>query len=427
MDSGKKYNVFVVGYDDFNMDILKDAPISREVNYLPALTYHDLKASEDVPALELLNRAMDIITGSGVEPDAVITFWDFPGTIITAILAGRLGLISPSARSVFKCEHKVWSRAEQRKVIINSIPFFSGFDPHDESAYEKINLLPPFWIKPVKSFKSYLAFRVNSRVDFERYRQELMSSIDGIYLPFQSLMRKAHMPVRISSATESCIAESVLSGHMCTVEGYVFDDEIVSYGVVDSICEDDSNSFNRYQYPSLRPMDIQYRMMDLTRRVVEKIGLKDCCFNVEYFYNQTEESIHLLEINPRTSQSHSDLFAKVHGCTQYQLLLEIVLGQKPRSLRRDGKFRMAAKYMHRSFKQGVVKRLPGQRELDAVLRKFPSTKIKFHVREGDDLGNLPFQDAYSYEIADIYVGADNEVELGEKYDRILEMLDIEIE
>lgn len=425
--STKKYNVFVVGYDEFNVTLLKELPLSKNINFLPALSYADLKSSEDIPALDLLERADTIIRESEFEPDAIITFWDFPATIIAAILTNRYGLSGPPVRSIFKCENKIWSRNEQRKVIVNHIPRYTGFSPHDEDAFAKLNLIPPFWIKPIKSFRSYLAFRINSQSDFEKYRLEMKENVDGIYQPFCDLMKKSRIPGLISNSDDSCIAESVLSGHMCTLEGYVYDNEVISYGIVDSIREENSNSFNRYQYPTMLPTEIQYRMMDITRRTIEQIDLKDCCFNIEFFYNQTDEQIYLLEINPRTSQSHSDLFAKVHGHSQFQLLLEIALGERPKPLKREGEFNIAAKYMYRIFEPGVVKKVPTSAELETICKKFPDTKIKIHVAEGDNLAELLFQDAYSFEIADIYVGAKNELEMAKNYSQIVDLLGIVIE
>lgn len=421
-----KKNVFIVGYDEFNVSLLKQAPISEQLEYHPALTYDDLKSSEEVPALELLERAQKIIQNSSFEPDAIVTFWDFPATILAAMLANRFGLCAPPTRSIFKCENKLWSRNEQRKVIIEHIPLYTGFNPHDEEAFSKVNLVPPFWIKPIKSFRSFLAFRVNSAIDFEHHRQQIAASIDGIYKPFQDLMRKARIPDLIANSEESCIAESTLSGHMCTVEGYVHDEQVISYGIVDSIREENTNSFNRYQYPSILPMEIQYRMMDLTRRVVEQIDLKDCCFNIEFFYNQTDESIYLLEINPRTSQSHSDLFHKVHGVTQFQILLEIALGRRPRPLRNEGAFKIAAKYMYRTHESGIVQSVPDAERLAEIETAFPGTRIKLHVSVGDNLNDLLFQDAYSFELADIYIGAQNEMQLDETYQAIVQMMDIRL-
>jgi biotin carboxylase len=427
MVAQRKHNVFVVGYDDFNIRTLTETPIGAETNFLPALTYEQLKSSENVPALRLLDQAIATIESTKVDPDAIITYWDFPGTILVAILAGRFGLPGPPVKSLFKCENKLWSRNEQRKVAVDHVPLFTGFDPQDRDAFSKINLVPPFWIKPVKSFRSYLAFRVDSHADFERHCAAIRERIDGIYHPFQDLMRRSRIPDLIANSEHSCIAESVLAGHMCTVEGYVYDDEVTCYGIVDSICETVSSSINRYQYPSVLPTEIQYRMMDITRRVIEQVGLNDTCFNIEYFYNQTEETIYLLEINPRTSQSHADLFTKVHGCSQFQVILELALGRRPRPLRRDGAYAVAAKYMLRTFENGVVKRAPTPEDIAKAIERFPATRIKTHVETGTRLDDLMFQDAYSFELADIYIGASNGLELDSRYEEIVLLLGYEIE
>jgi hypothetical protein len=336
-------------------------------------------------------------------------------------------LIGPPVRSIFKAEHKAWSRAEQRKVIIDHIPQFSSFDPKDKDAYSKLQLLTPFWIKPVKSFRSYLSYQVNDQTEFEEYREIMAQQVDGIYRPFIELMRLARMPELICSAEESCIAESPLSGPLCTLEGYVFDNEVVSYGIVDSIREKESNSFQRYQYPSQLPMEIQYRMMDIARRVIGHLGMNDTCFNIEFFYNQTADRINLLEINPRTSESHTDLFAKVHGCSQLKILLELALGNRPKPLERNGDYRMAAKVFYRAYQPGIVKKVPSVKKISEIIARFPDTKIKINVDKGDDLRDLRFQDSYSFELATIFLGADNEIELMRKYDQIVNLLDIQIE
>ncbi|WDD99619.1 ATP-grasp domain-containing protein [Thalassomonas actiniarum] len=421
-----KYHIFVIGYDDFNINQLKQLPLGAQVNYHAALSYEDIKSSEHVPALELFHRAESQILNSDFKPDAVITFWDFPATILAAMLAERFGLRSASVESIFKCENKRWSRTEQAKVIGEHIPCFAGFNPDDRDAFANIGLAPPFWIKPVKSFRSYLAFRVDSAADFEHHRQALTAGIDGIYKPFQELMVKSRLPGDIAGSELSCIAEAPLTGEMCTVEAYAFGDEVVCYGIVDSIREQHSNSFNRYQYPSKLPATVQQRMAELTRDVARQLDLRDACFNVEYFYNPADESVHLLEINPRTSQSHSWLFCMVDGVSQFRHQVDIALGRRPQVLPQQGEFAIAAKYMHRAFKSGVVTQVPDARRLAEISRVFAGTQIKLHVNAGDDLNELLFQDAYSFELADIYIGAADEAELEQRYRAIAAMLDIRI-
>ena len=49
------------------------------------------------------------------------------------------------------------------------------------------------------------------------------------------------------------MAEQVIGGRQCTVEGYVHDGEVVPYGTVDSIRYPQVLSFFYYLYPSTLP------------------------------------------------------------------------------------------------------------------------------------------------------------------------------
>lgn len=420
-------NIFIIGYEDFNAEELKNLPIGSSVDFHPLITFDEIHGTEKIAALDLFNLAIKRLDESSIKPDAIITYWDFPCTLICSMLNSRYGLNGPNPRSVFKCEHKGWSRSEQRKVIADNIPLFQTFDPNDEAAYEKINLLPPYWIKPIKSFQSWLSFQVTDKNDFEAFRKQMKENVDGLYLPFVDLMRQSRISDIITNSPDSCIAESGLTGHMCTIEGYVYDGQVVVYGVVDSIREKNSNSFQRYQYPSMLPMDVQFRMAECSRKVIDQIDLNDSCFNIEYFYDQTSDTINLLEINPRTSQSHANLFANVHGHSQFQIIIEIALNQRPQPMKREGDFRFASKYMHRVHRSGKVVKVPSEQRIREICAEFPGTKIEMLVQEGDELNDLKFQDAYSFLLAQIHLGGNDEVDVDEKYNKIVERLGIIID
>ena len=72
--------------------------------------------------------------------------------------ASALGLRWASLESVVKCEHKYWSRLEQRRVI-DEYPRFGLVDLDDDPTLPD-GLRYPVWLKPVKSASSALAYRV---------------------------------------------------------------------------------------------------------------------------------------------------------------------------------------------------------------------------------------------------------------------------
>lgn len=81
----------------------------------------------------------------------------------------------PANLFVLGCEHKYWSRLQQRQVAPEYVPMFEAVDPFNDAAMDAIGVDTPFWIKPVKSFSSHLGFRVGN---FREARQMLIFEFD---------------------------------------------------------------------------------------------------------------------------------------------------------------------------------------------------------------------------------------------------------
>lgn len=135
----------------------------------------------------------------------------------------------------------------------------------------------------------------------------------------------------------------------------------------------------------------------------------------------------MLEVNPRHSQSHAELFAQVDGAPNHLALLRLVLGRDPELPRRRGPYRVAAKWFLRHWNDGVVRRHPTELEIERVQREIPGVTVEVIAHEGDRLSELIGQDSYSYIIAHIYVGAQDEAELTEKYQWCVRALPFEID
>ena len=167
----------------------------------------------------LIEQAISTMENFAGTIDGVASYFDFPGTVMVPILAKHFGLPGPSLEAVLKCENKYWSRLEQHKVIPDSIPQFRAFDPFDEDAFGKLELLPPFWIKPIKSFRSFLAFQINDERQFNEVMQICREKGGFMGEPFQYLMKAYDMPAEIAQMPESFVAESPIGGWQCTLEG----------------------------------------------------------------------------------------------------------------------------------------------------------------------------------------------------------------
>ncbi|AGA33658.1 hypothetical protein TVNIR_1997 [Thioalkalivibrio nitratireducens DSM 14787] len=420
-------NVFIIGLDPFNRAKLERLPQAAECDFHAALDIADIRNVEQFDMAALIDKAVRNIESAGGSVDAIASYYDFPGTVLVPVLAERFGVPGPTLESVLKCENKYWSRLEQRKAIPEHIPQFWPFDPFDDDAWSHINLLPPFWIKPIKSFRSFLAFQINDERQFRAAMPVCRERGGFMNEPFRYLMRQFGAPPEIAEMPESFVAESQIGGRQCTLEGYSCEGEVNVYGVVDSVRAPDSSSFARYEYPSCLPLEIQHRMIDVARSAVRGIGLDHSPFNVEFFYDPNADHVWLLEINPRISQAHTDIFEKVHGVSHHSVMVDLALGRKPKPMERQGPFNVAAHFMFRTVESGRVVRVPSPGAIERLKSRQPGTEVKIPVRPGQHLRDLQGQDMYSYEIANVFIGGRDQSELLDKYDEALAVLQFDIE
>jgi len=425
-------NVFVLGLNDFNLAKLKRIRGAEDIAFHgvidPAAVYDTEEF--DIPAL--LQEAEARIGGFDGQVDAIIGYMDFPVSTMLPLLCRKFGTRNTSLQSLLKCEHKYWSRTAQREVIPDFIPKFTAFDPFDEAALGKIGdagLYFPFFVKPIKSSGSRLGFRIDSPEDFAHATEKLRAEIGLISEPFNYVLDQAELPDDIRAVDGGyCMAEEIIGGHQCTLEGYVHEGEVVPYAIVDSIRYPQVLSFFHYLYPSKLPARIQRKMHELTKKVMSHVGYDNAAFNIEYFWDEVQDRIWLLEINTRIAQSHCDLFEKVDGVSHHQVTVDVALGRKPRMPRREGAYPLAAEFFHRVFLGDArVTRVPSEEEIAEVEKAFPGTIVRPQIREGMMLSELPEQDSYSFAIATIYMGAKNHSSLLRTYDKVLQKLPFEFD
>lgn len=418
-------NVFVVGLDEHNRMLLEGMPDAARYRFHAVFTYEEIY-QEVISFEELLTEAQEMLDAFEDSIDAIIGFWDFPVTALVALLRPRYGLAATSLTELLKCEHKYWSRLVQQEVIEEYPPF--ALVDLDAEPEPPEGLRFPMWIKPVKSFASMLAFGVADEESFAVALAEIRSGIGRIGRPFEDLLQRAELPERIATVGgQACLVEEAITGRQVTVEGYRHHGEIVIYGIVDSIRYDNSPSFLRYQYPSTLPENVQQRVADISARMVEAIGLEGLTFNIEFFWDPGTDAVTVLEINPRHSQSHAELFADVDGTSNHELLLRLSLGLEPLIHPGQGRYRVAAKCFLRHFTDGIIRRHPSEEEIAAIERLVPATTIDLSAHTGDRLSQMHGQDSYSYQLASIYIGAEDEAELMMKFDQVVTALPYEID
>ncbi len=423
-------NIFVVGLDDFHLSQLQALSRASSYRFHSLISYKKIKCGESFPVREFLQQTPRTLSQFDGTVDAVIGFWDFPVSTMLPIIQKRAGLIGPSLNAVLKCEHKYWSRLEQANVVPEMIPPFQEIDPFQKDPLSQCRLGFPFWLKPVKSVLSYLGFLIRDRSDFLKSIEVIRHGIGRYADPFNVILNAANLPGEIKAVDGYyCIAEGLISrGRQCTLEGYAHKGAVHIYGIVDSIREGPNQScFSRYQYPSQLPHRVQQRMIAAAKSFMTHIDFDNSPFNMEFYWDHKQDAIWLLEINSRISKSHCPLFKFVDGEYHHDVLIDVALGNTPDFPHRQGQFKLAAKFMVRCHKDGRVMAVPGQAEIEALKKKFPEAQVVIQIEAGMRLSDLRDQDSYSYEIADLFLGADSQDELLKKYQTALEMLPFAID
>ena len=411
-------DVFVIGLDTFNLAMLEKLENADQLNFIKLLETDLILEQQHYPMQEIIREAKRQLRSHNGTVDGIIHYIDFPVSTMVPILCGAYDLPSASLEAVLKCEHKYWSRVAQRAVIPEHIPLFLAFDPFDDEALAGITrrLDYPFWIKPVKSFSSYLGFRINNENDFREAIPEIRRNIARFSEPFNYLLDMVEMPEEFQDIRGAhCLAESIISGRQCTQEGFVFKGEVEIYGTVDSFRESNLTTFSSYQYPSTLPKQVIAKMTELTQKVMNHIGYDNAPFNIEYYWDVETDRINLLEINPRISASHCYLFEKVDGSTHHKVAVDLALGRKPHFPCRKGRYKVAGKFFMREWEDAVVEEVPRPdiiRKLEQEL--VPDASIQIVAQKGQNLSELMDQDGYSYRIALLFLGGTDKQDLDNK-------------
>lgn len=337
----------------------------------------------------------------------VIAFDDYPASLLATAIARELGLPGPSPEAALLCHHKLWSRVVQREAVPQAVPRFQPVDPARAYRPADLELAFPFWLKPVKASLSFLGFRVNSMPEFERALAAARSRLGAhtrAFNDFLALIRPEAPAGLAHVGGDWLIAEELLKGRQCTLEGFLKGGRLTVLGVVDSIRHGRCPSFKRFDYPSGLPRRVQREMARLAGAVMARVGFDDGIFDVEFFYDPRRGHPAIIEINPRFCVQFSDLYEKVDGVSSHQVLVELATGLHPRFVPGQGRHRVAAGFVLRQFADRRVTRAPTAADVARLGERLPDAVVQLCAGEGDRLSDLA-QDSYSFRYALINLGA----------------------
>lgn len=339
---------------------------------------------------------------------AIASSSDYPGPTATAAIATRLGLPGSTPEAAIRASHKYYSRLVQREVVPEATPAFWLVDP----AGPPPPIEYPCFIKPVKGAFSVMTGKLESEADLRAFlaRPAARRFLDS-YVTMFNAMAAALAPVDVNASF--FIAEEYLPGRQSTLDGWCADGDAHVLGIVDSIVDERTRSFTRFEYPSTLPASVQARMAEIARRLMPRLGLRWTMFNIEMNWNPATDRIHIIEVNPRISGQFGDLYQKVDGTNAYEVMLSLSRAERP-TVRRDGDG-VAASVPLRVYEPCRVTRAPSAERIADVMTAFPGTLVWSKVREGQSLADFETaEDGRSFRYAVINAGAESRAALEAK-------------
>jgi len=314
---------------------------------------------------------------------AVISPHEPFGTLIAAEAAARLGLPGPSPRAILTAQHKYYARAALARVMPEAVPRFGVF-PMDLDRVRDLPLAFPFFVKPVKACFSVLARRVDSRDELRRHLSfRPLERLIGERLirPFDDL-RLDHPDLEIDA--QHCVAEELIEGIQVNVDGYADRGRFRILGVVDELMYPGTLAFNRFEYPSSLPVELQERMGGIAETAMRAVGFDHGLFNVELCYDPREGSVKVIEINPRVASQFVTLYEWVDGVRLYELMIALALGETPPRKAHAQSRSYAASFVFRRF-DGRAVRSPGRSRLARVAGRHPDARLMLYLKRGASL------------------------------------------
>lgn len=182
-----------------------------------------------------------------------------------------------------------------------------------------------------------------------------------------------------------------------------------------------TNIFERFEYPSKLPVQVQMRMHQIVKKMIRGIGFINAQFNVELFYHNQSDQIHIIEINPRLSYQFGDLYENIDGTNTYEVLVDLSLGKKPKFIKGSGDFKNTASFVLRTFEGKELNSIPKKNQIEDFRSRYPESNIKVYGKKGTKLSN-EMRAIGSYRYGIVNIGAHSPLDLFAIYEDIIDSL-----
>ena len=352
----------------------------------------------------------DVVERCRREPvDGVFSNNEYFGALVAAVVAEKLGLPGNDPRVVLTAQHKFYARRAFAAIAPEAAPRFAVF-PYAVQSRAEFPFELPCFVKPVKATFSVLARRID-RFDelrrhlsfwpFEKYViKRLVKPFDDLLPWYTDFTINAH----------HMIAEELLEGVQVNLDGYVSGGQVRVLGVIDEHMYPGTYAFNRFEYPSRVPAEVQSRMVRLAEKLLLGMGYRHGFFNLELDWEPASGRLRVIEMNPRMASQLAVFYEWVDGLNPYRMLLELACGEAPSLERSAPRYRAAASFAFRKFDGKPLAAHPTPEQIERVRRDYPEARLMLYLKRGLALANeMKWLGSYRYAVVNMAAGSSTDL------------------
>ncbi len=347
--------------------------------------------------------------------DAVFSSNEQFGALAAALVARELGLPGADPEAVLCTQHKYEARVRLRNFAPDLCPQFE-LVPYTITLPEARALRFPLFVKPVKATFSVLARRCDTPeqlVEHLRFAPWEKHIIKRLIEPHNQALKR--FP-RFSVDSHNLLVEEVLEGRQINVDGFVHGDHVHLLGITDEIMYPGTASFMRFAFPGISDTALAARVQDAAERVVRGYALGHGFFNLEFFVDERNGALKLIEVNPRLAAQLAQFYEWVLGVDTYELGFAMALG-RPLPFAHAPRFGAGASFVWRSFDGTSCPRLPTAEDMAWLAREYPEARLEVYPKRGGSLRrDLKWLGSHRWAV--LNMPGHDEADLRDRYERI---------
>ena len=372
---------------------------------------------------DYLERTIELINKYPEMYDGVVGTHD-SSAVFASIIADKTGKRFTGVQSVINCQNKYISRRIQRRCIPEHTP---NFCLALDYLRDPSRIKSPFFIKPVRANISFASHTINDPAELHYYtcRESLdIARHNQYFLDALAVDPDLLDPFNILTCN-SFLCEDLLLGDQVTVDGYVIEGKVETFGMTGAVFLTGSNSFSHHVFPCSFDPDLNSRIEQALQRLIPELGLNNSFFNVELRVNEEKGTFFVLEVNSRIAFQFAKTIESVTGYDPLHLLCDVAIGRTPRYGRHmKHTFPLCYNFELHSLMDQRVLKTPTQSGFEELRIRFPEVHIRNLVQENTFLSEYKHNpESYRYCILDI--PGHSEQEIMDKHEQVVTLLNYE--